>query len=432
MSKRTLRRVLLEIGFSYQDVRKERNFVETAAIREWRAKYLQERKRIRVEEPNTIEIWLDESYCHQYHVARYSWYRGGDTVKRGNKGKRWIIVNAGGSCGWVGDPLVFEAKKKSSDYHDNMNWDTFRSYFEKLCTWMQEEFSDQKVVFHLDNASYHKKIDGLKRPLSKLKKAELQNWLKSVGAKEEDIVGRKRNELYALARDDPKYKGIPTVKMIAAKYGYQVLWLPPYHPTLNPIEEAWGLTKGYVARENNGSSSNNVEQLISGGFKTVTPTIWQKLVQRTYANEDKMIAEEYISVFTSKDINSIIANTYDGGKAEEGGLDEEQQGSDKSTESEDWVQRTCMDTETEDSTDSEELAQRASVSVEMGEEWDVKTEESTESECWAHRSYVDAETDDSTESEEWAQRGVMEEGENVGRVEYDDIFEDEIVREELL
>jgi hypothetical protein len=140
--------------------------------------------------------------------------------------------------------------------------------------------------------------------------------------------------------------------------------------------------------------------LISGGFKTVTPTIWQKLVQRTYANEDKMIAEEYISVFTSKDINSIIANTYDGGKAEEGGLDEEQQGGDKSTESEDWVQRTCMDAETEDSTDSEELAQRASVSVEMGEEWDVKTEESTESECWAHRSYVDAETDDSTESEE--------------------------------
>src|SRR5262249_48248006 len=155
-------------------------------------------------------IWLDESYCNQHHVARYSYYRPGDVVKRGNKGRRWIIVHAGGSCGWVGEPMVFEAKHGSGDYHENMNWTVFRNYFDSLCQWMQDRYPGKKVIFHMDNAAYHKKIEGMPATLSAMKKSQLQDWLRQNGATEELLAEYKtKKQLYELARGDPRFKGIP-------------------------------------------------------------------------------------------------------------------------------------------------------------------------------------------------------------------------------
>ena len=73
-----------------------------------------------------------------------------------------MILHAGGAeCGWVGEPLVEQAKTSNGDYHKNMDSEMFLDYFEKLCKWMKERFRRRKVVFHMDNASYHKKIAGL-------------------------------------------------------------------------------------------------------------------------------------------------------------------------------------------------------------------------------------------------------------------------------
>ena len=68
----------------------EITYQETLEIVEWRNAYLQERMNIRqqVEQKILYEVWLDESYCNQYHVAQRTWYREGDIVKRGNKGRR--------------------------------------------------------------------------------------------------------------------------------------------------------------------------------------------------------------------------------------------------------------------------------------------------------------------------------------------------------
>lgn len=35
-----------------------------------------------------------------------------------------------------------------------------------------------------------------------------------------------------------------------AEKGHTILWLPPYHCNLNPIELVWGQVKEYVARNN--------------------------------------------------------------------------------------------------------------------------------------------------------------------------------------
>jgi hypothetical protein len=77
------------------------------------------------------------------------------------------------------------------------------------------------------------------------------------------------------------------------RHEYKVLWLPPYHPILNPIEEAWGLTKNYVAMENDGANFGRVKQLILDGLKKAEPS-WPKLVNRAVKAEDKYILEDRI------------------------------------------------------------------------------------------------------------------------------------------
>src|SRR4051812_4413561 len=104
----------------------------------------------------------------------------------------------------------------------------------------------------MDNAKYHKRIEGLSHGLSTLRKEQLKTWLLSKGATVEQLKTLTWKELYELARDNLLYKGIPVVETIAKEYGFRIGWLPPYHPTLNPIEEAWGIVKGYIASNNDG------------------------------------------------------------------------------------------------------------------------------------------------------------------------------------
>jgi hypothetical protein len=47
---------------------------------------------------------------------------------------------------------------------------------------------------------------------------------------------------------------------------------------LNPIEEAWGVIKGYVADVNDGKNFQKVKEYIMSGIKKVTPEIWKGLV----------------------------------------------------------------------------------------------------------------------------------------------------------
>jgi hypothetical protein len=525
MTNSTLRRVLLEIGYKYDNAFKAaRNFIETKRIKDLRMDYLQERARIRKDEPDTIEIWLDESYCNQYHVARSSWYTKNETVKRGTgKGKRWIIAHAGGSCGWVGEPMVYPAakdknKKKAKsgggnggstsntvtaattaasasvfddndDYHESMNADAFKQYFEKLCRWMKNNYPGRKVIFHMDNAPYHTKIEGLrvgKRSLSSSSKAVIIKWLKDRGATDEELclIPRKPGdddkpmessmtwiELYLLTRN-PKVRGKPIPEAIVERYeGYSILWIPPYHPTLNPIEEAWGITKGFVAYENDGSSFDAVRLLIDGGFKKVTPEVWKKLVDRTYATEDRMITDHRVAVITSDDINKMIIEDYDNNSNGNGSGDDNMQIDEENVQmhvqevhgqmlqEHTGVEGTRTDYENAMDVDAnmEEDGGGASGGYDgdksdttVTEDWrSTKSEscQSTESEDWKdiakirkekgkmkkREDYIGDEYDDYDEDEDDSDEdNDDDDGDgHLGLIKYSDIFEDYVTREEL-
>ncbi|XP_026324028.1 uncharacterized protein LOC113233205 [Hyposmocoma kahamanoa] len=131
------------------------------------------------------------------------------------KERRLIISLVGSEEGFVdGGLLIFKSKKKTEDYHDEMNSDHF------------EEWLRDSVV-----------------------KAELL-----------EIVNKEKHNYQQLAVDK-----------LAAEHGVTILRLPPYQCELNPIELVWAQVKGHVARNNKTFKMTEVKQLFEEGLQLVTP-----------------------------------------------------------------------------------------------------------------------------------------------------------------
>ena len=93
-----------------------------------------------------------------------------------------------------------------------------------------------------------------------MRKDELLRYLRKKEAPEAELSDKRVPELRELCRQ--KYPAPTVADILAKNYEYDVLWLPPYHPAFNPIENAWGIEKGYVAWTNDGSSFEDVKDII--------------------------------------------------------------------------------------------------------------------------------------------------------------------------
>ena len=74
--------------------------------------------------------------------------------------------------------------------------------------------------------------------------------------------------------------------VIAEKFTHKVLRLPVAHPELNPIELAWSVAKGYVAKHNQKFTLKEVEALVPEAINTVTPAMWSKFCDHTKKVEE--------------------------------------------------------------------------------------------------------------------------------------------------
>jgi hypothetical protein len=118
------------------------------------------------------EVYLDESSVHVNHSTPRTWYVAEDgpwVQKPSGKGPRLILVHAMTTAGWVeGAKVVFQAKRRTGDYHGQMNFDNFRR-------WCIDRFlppipEDSLMV--MDNAPYHHVyVDGAFYPTSSTPKA---------------------------------------------------------------------------------------------------------------------------------------------------------------------------------------------------------------------------------------------------------------------
>ncbi|KAG0326077.1 hypothetical protein BG000_001541 [Podila horticola] len=116
----------------------------------------------------------------------------------------------------------------------------------------------------------------------------------------------KKATLYDLARLPENTLPLST-EVIAKRFGFDVLWLLPYHPDINPIEEGWGIAKGHVAPENNGSQPfGQVKNLLLEGFKKVD---WRHLVRRVQKKEQECMRGHYITEEESDFVIDIDEDT---------------------------------------------------------------------------------------------------------------------------
>jgi hypothetical protein len=168
---RTMRRVVKRLGFSYVTGQKRNIVADAAGTIKFREAYLEKKvaNRDHYRNPRRPEIFLDESYVNEHHVASRSWLPANRIrYAKSGKGRRFCIVGAGvlyrehgGLRGaWVKDSLKYWqsdlAASEQEDYHCNFDSDTFEDWFRMLCCTLQHDYGECNIV--MDGASYHRRI----------------------------------------------------------------------------------------------------------------------------------------------------------------------------------------------------------------------------------------------------------------------------------
>ena len=176
----TLSRTLQRMGFVYGKSRRKSALKERDDVLIARRAYLRAKIANRDPQGGTIrpEVYLDESYVNVNHSPERTWYfmeEGPWVQKPSGKGPRLILVHAMTVDGWVeGAKLVFQAKRRTGDYHGQMNFENFRKWFVEC---LLPRLPDGSLII-MDNAPYHNVyVEGPFYPTSSSKKDELRNWL---------------------------------------------------------------------------------------------------------------------------------------------------------------------------------------------------------------------------------------------------------------
>jgi len=288
--KMTLWRALNRWGFSHGEGRRRNSLKEQDRIILARREYL----RIKLANRNpdgTLkqpEVYLDETYINKNHSCRFTWYlkENGPLVnKPSGVGPRFILVHAITEKGWVeGAQLVFEAKKRTGDYHGQMNWDNFSTWFE---TQLLPNIPSESIVI-LDNARYHNVLDSDAIPNQNSKKKQLRDWLSRNGYPwREDMLKSELLELCARLAPVPEYK----LDQIAAKHGISILRTPPYHPELQPIETCWAVMKNHMA-DNCDFTMAGLSKRLPEAFAKVTANTCKGVISKVFEQEEKYWVED--------------------------------------------------------------------------------------------------------------------------------------------
>ncbi|QTA80580.1 Transposase family protein, DDE domain-containing [Desulfonema limicola] len=284
VARETLRRSLYRWKILHGSVQRhtalrERDYV-VKARREYliRKRYLNNSKR--------MLVYLDETFINKnYSGSDSAWYCsdwnndsrldksfGPYINKPAGKGERFIILNAVTKDGWVnGTQLVFQANRRTGDYHGSMEEENFTRW---LTTQLLPNIADNSVII-MDNAPYHNMFLEDNVPALTSSKSVLQKWLteNNIAFSEDflriqliDLINQHRPQrmfkLDFMLRNDPLYKD----------RNIEILRTPQYHPELQPIEKCWAVMKQYMARHCNFTLK---------GLRKNLETAWTKVTSET-------------------------------------------------------------------------------------------------------------------------------------------------------
>lgn len=299
ISRTNLFRLLKALDFRY--IKRNRNsaLTERNELVLWRRRYLLGIERYREEGRHiyyldetwvnagecTSKIWVDKTIKSAHDAFQKELTTG--SVNPSGKGKRLIVLDIGSEDGFVPDGLLcFESKKNTSDYHDEMNGDTFREWMEKILPRLKPN-----SIVVMDNASYHSvKLD--KAPTSRTLKADIIKWLTDKGAVIDRpmVIAELLDMVKRLKPLHEKY----VIDELAKAHNITILRLPPYHCELNPIELAWSSVKNYVRMNNTSYKLEDVKKLLIEGVDRIDSNMWTNFIRHTKKEEKKFYDIDFV------------------------------------------------------------------------------------------------------------------------------------------
>lgn len=282
----TLGRILKRWGFEFGKGTRTRHLKEKDSTILSRKKYLRKMRGNRLSQKNkaTIkpEVYLDESYINKNHSNDYTWHYGEDgpwIQKPTGKGERLIILDAITKGGWVsGARNIFRSKKRTGDYHGEMNAELFQKWFlEKLLPNIPEH-----SIIIMDNAPYHNALAPNSPPTPSSKKSVIERWLQENGFPcSKDCLKVELVEILKKTRAEPTFM----INVLAEQFGHEVVRTPPYHPELQPIETCWGIVKNEAALHCD-FTMKNLEAQLALAFEKVTASNCTELIEKVREKED--------------------------------------------------------------------------------------------------------------------------------------------------
>lgn len=278
----------------------------------WRRKYLRQVRRYRGEGRKLY--YLDETWVNEGHTTKKVWIDSTVTNKEkaflsgkstglrnpSGKGKRLIVLHIGSDDGFIDGGLLLFESKKSGDYHEDMNGEVFKSWFEKILP----KLTPGSIII-MDNAPYHS-VKLNKQPTKAWRKQAIVSWLQE--NKIEFDANSIKAELLDIARTIQDKVAKYVIDDLAEKSGHFVLRLPPFHCNLNPIELIWSQIKGYVARHNTSFKLRDIRPLVELAASRVSADDWKKCIQHVIKEEERMWELDGMVDFV---VDNLIINTAD-------------------------------------------------------------------------------------------------------------------------
>jgi transposase len=314
VGRTTLSIILKDIGFVFKNDNGRRSLMEKPQIASRRIAFLRAYQKNAMSRNPLDVVFLDETWIYQNGSGKRKVWHDNDPRsvwnKRGTEGKRYIILHAGNSEGFIdGAGLIFSTKDKSADYHNTMNAEMFEK-------WIKEQLLprlERPSLIIMDNASYHsRRVE--KCPNAQWTKDNIIQWLrqKHIAVPEAAF----KCELLELVQ---KYRpqGIPyAVDELVSKMGHTVLRLPPYHCQFNAIELIWAQSKQmydkHIGRD--GYSENAVLNTWEEALHCVTSQNWADCIRHT----EKVIQDHWArEIVRENDISPLMIHLDDGSSSEE-------------------------------------------------------------------------------------------------------------------
>eukprot|EP00048_Salpingoeca_helianthica_P009572 m.137437 g.137437 ORF g.137437 m.137437 type:complete len:612 (+) comp14898_c0_seq4:228-2063(+) len=317
VSRNVVRRLLPAIGYEYCKRKPQRISEERAAAQQQRiAKFLLE-YRSALNRPDTVLVYMDESYLHHHHAFDAGYYpvsKDERLARTSGRGRRLIIVHAitkdgplhvnnDLTCEWI-----FHSQPGLADYHKNMNSDNFMNWVTtKLLPTFQHRYPGKRMALVLDNAPYHHARDetyvdvsalNKSQALSKMIELEMQSLTVT---RTNTTVGPGGSHTHTVTTTFPlnswpdgkvpKFPKGPSLDEMRAcllahiqehfahllrtrltklfdEKCYSLIFTPPYCPQFQPIELFWAHGKNYVADcFANGRSMAQAQEQLQAAFR---------------------------------------------------------------------------------------------------------------------------------------------------------------------